>query len=980
MIKINALNKFYNKNRSNELHVLNDVSLELPERGMVAIFGRSGCGKTTLLNAIGGLDNTNSGNILIDGEKISDRNDVIRNKYIGYIFQNYNLNMEQTCFENVADALRLCGISDDKIIESRTLAALRNVGLENYKHRTPDTLSGGQMQRIAIARAIVKTPKIILADEPTGNLDEANTVMIMDLLKQIAQNHLVILVTHEADLVDHYCDRVIELADGKIVGERINLGANGYQARSKNDIYLGELEKSTLSNGKINVELYGVAENTGISLRIVNYQGKTYLSIDTQGVQVLDAASEIKLREGVYISEKEKNELSGDIDMSELPPLAVNKRSVYGRLFDFRSSLKSGFDSVMSKKKKKSNSLMRGCMLMFAFVIVFISSIQGTVFKQYKDAKSNYNQNVFYVYTKDFSVGDKLISALGSHGIDYTSIYQYYYRDTEISFSPGKFETYSQSGFSSGLYSNAVVFPYSMCEDKKLVAGSLDMLSGNEIIISTAVADKLLERSSFGFVENYNDIIGFVCGINGISLYVKGIVESNETSVYISTDIIERTSLIKNLGLHIGKGSGLNIQVEDGKTVLYIADGGEREYPKVGETMLILGREYIVSEIIVQKQVGSYYDYLLNNGKDDIIEKYNNYWTYCYEKVKEENPEISDDEHYQLTQKLYEDTYYQYQAEYYAFADEYLKTIPSNDFYNWFYKKYGYEYAKYIALGDIQMACVEHYRAYNGDEGYLNLIEAQELLFSDSYYQDTIYKEIDTHYDEYKREAAYDESQAVYDYRYFLSDGDYYKSTYALGSSHETVFTAYSEGMSFAPFYTMVHSIDYEATKSYLEQEFSNIETEYEEPALVTPDFLLEAELDTQREEMIASIVTLIIFVAVLSLCMYFIMRSALMGKVKEVGVYRAIGVSRKNLIFKFLIEALVLTTLTVFVGYFISSFIITYWISSSSIIAEVFYFPTWLSGTVLGLLYIVCTVSGLLPILTLLRKTPSEILAKYDI
>ncbi len=978
MIKINALNKFYNKNRSNELHVLNDVSLELPERGMVAIFGRSGCGKTTLLNAIGGLDNTNSGNILIDGEKISDRNDVIRNKYIGYIFQNYNLNMEQTCFENVADALRLCGISDDKIIESRTLAALRNVGLENYKHRTPDTLSGGQMQRIAIARAIVKTPRIILADEPTGNLDEANTVMIMDLLKQIAQNHLVILVTHEADLVDHYCDRVIELADGKIVGERINLGANGYQARSKNDIYLGELEKSTLSNGKINVELYGVAENTGISLRIVNYQGKTYLSIDTQGVQVLDAASEIKLREGVYISEKEKNELSGDIDMSELPPLAVNKRSVYGRLFDFRSSLKSGFDSVMSKKKKKSNSLMRGCMLMFAFVIVFISSIQGTVFKQYKDAKSNYNQNVFYVYTKDFSVGDKLISALGSHGIDYTSIYQYYYRDTEISFSPGKFETYSQSGFSSGLYSNAVVFPYSMCKDMRAVAGSAEAPSENEVILTTAVADKLLERSTFGFVEKYSDIIGFVGRLTDGTAVVKGIVESDETAVYVCNSRAGTASMLRNIGLRLDKGSTYGISVEDGKTVLYILDGGERDYPEIGKTVMISGREYVVSDIV--KRASSYRQYLEMNGRTDVIERFEYYRSSCYEKVKAENPSADGEELDNLVKELYESTYYEACAEFYAYADEYLSSsVLNGNYYYWVYQKYGHESAKYLALGDTQMACVEHYREKNGV--YLTISEADEILFSDADYQNMVYNEIEYYYTDYKYDYTDNSSYSFYDYGYLLSDSDYQKTSSALGSTDSMIIDSYRVDMPFnITFYTLVHSNDCDATKAYLEAEFSDIETIYKEPALVTPEGQLDNILESQRESMIASLVTLFVFVAVLSLCVYFIMRSALMGRVKEIGIYRAIGVSKGNLIFRFLIETLVLTTLTVFVGYLISSFLITNWISSSSLIAQLFYFPTWLSVTVLVLLYAVCTVSGLLPILTLLRKTPSEILAKYDI
>ena len=167
MIRIQNLHKFFNKGRQNEIHVINDVSLDLPERGMVAIFGKSGCGKTTLLNVIGGLDKYAEGALTIENQSIRENTDVIRNQYIGYIFQNYNLNKAESCFENVADALRLCGMTDEAEIEARVMAALANVDMDKYSKRTPDTLSGGQQQRIAIARAIVKNPRIILADEPT---------------------------------------------------------------------------------------------------------------------------------------------------------------------------------------------------------------------------------------------------------------------------------------------------------------------------------------------------------------------------------------------------------------------------------------------------------------------------------------------------------------------------------------------------------------------------------------------------------------------------------------------------------------------------------------------------------------------------------------------------------------------------------------------------------------------------------------------
>ena len=136
MIRIQGLHKFFNKGRQNEIHVLNNISLDLPEKGMVAIFGKSGCGKTTLLNVIGGLDGYAEGSLTIENQSIRQNTDVIRNQYVGYIFQNYNLNKEESCFDNVADALRLCGMRDEREIESRVMAALANVGMDKYAKRT----------------------------------------------------------------------------------------------------------------------------------------------------------------------------------------------------------------------------------------------------------------------------------------------------------------------------------------------------------------------------------------------------------------------------------------------------------------------------------------------------------------------------------------------------------------------------------------------------------------------------------------------------------------------------------------------------------------------------------------------------------------------------------------------------------------------------------------------------------------------------
>ena len=187
MIRIEGLNKYYNKGRKNQIHVINDTNIELPDKGLVALLGPSGCGKTTLLNAIGGLDRVNKGNIYINDKRITRRTtskiDNIRNLNVGYIFQDYKLIDNMTVYENVTMVLKMIGIKDKNEIKKRVDYILERVGIYRYRHRPCSMLSGGERQRVGIARALVKNPDIILADEPTGNLDSKNTIEIMNIIK-----------------------------------------------------------------------------------------------------------------------------------------------------------------------------------------------------------------------------------------------------------------------------------------------------------------------------------------------------------------------------------------------------------------------------------------------------------------------------------------------------------------------------------------------------------------------------------------------------------------------------------------------------------------------------------------------------------------------------------------------------------------------------------------------------------------------------
>ena len=191
MLTLQNVDKYFYRGKSNQIHVINDTSLEFGETGLTALLGPSGCGKTTLLNVIGGLDKADKGKIYINGEKITGRTagrvDKIRNLNIGYIFQNYNLIGTMTVFDNVAMVLKMVGIKDEDEIKEKVEYALDLVGMYRYRKRYADMLSGGERQRVGIARAIVKNPSIIIADEPTGNLDSANTLEVMNIIKSISR-------------------------------------------------------------------------------------------------------------------------------------------------------------------------------------------------------------------------------------------------------------------------------------------------------------------------------------------------------------------------------------------------------------------------------------------------------------------------------------------------------------------------------------------------------------------------------------------------------------------------------------------------------------------------------------------------------------------------------------------------------------------------------------------------------------------------
>ena len=217
MIRVEHLNKTYERARAGDRRVLKDISFTLPDKGFVCILGPSGCGKTSLLNAVGGLDRFDNGTITAGDTTVSRYGtgayEDKRNRNFGYIFQNYYLLDEHTVGYNIYLGLHSLELSHREKI-ARIRSALKAVEMDRYIHRRVCDLSGGQQQRVAIARALARRPRVIFADEPTGNLDEANTMNICTLLRKASRDSLVIMVTHEERIANFFADRIIRLDHG----------------------------------------------------------------------------------------------------------------------------------------------------------------------------------------------------------------------------------------------------------------------------------------------------------------------------------------------------------------------------------------------------------------------------------------------------------------------------------------------------------------------------------------------------------------------------------------------------------------------------------------------------------------------------------------------------------------------------------------------------------------------------------------------
>ena len=320
MLQLKRITKNY-LSGDNEVKALKGIDLEFRESEFVSILGQSGCGKTTLLNIIGGLDRYTSGDLLINGKstkEFKDKDwDTYRNHSIGFVFQSYNLIPHQTVLANVELALTISGVGKEER-RKRAKEALEKVGLGDQLNKKPNQMSGGQMQRVAIARALVNDPDILLADEPTGALDSATSVQVMEILKEISKDRLIIMVTHNPSLAEKYSSRIIKLLDGKVIDD-----SNPYSSNKDDKERIKTKKEKT---GKASMKF-----KTAIQLSLNNLmtkKGRTFLTSFAGSIGIIGIALILSLSNGMqnYIDRVQEDTLASypitiqeaTIDMSSM--------------------------------------------------------------------------------------------------------------------------------------------------------------------------------------------------------------------------------------------------------------------------------------------------------------------------------------------------------------------------------------------------------------------------------------------------------------------------------------------------------------------------------------------------------------------------------------------------------------------------------------------------------------------------------------
>lgn len=489
MLQLNNITKDYISGDT-VVNALKGISISFREHEFVSILGQSGCGKTTMLNIIGGLDRYTDGDLIIGGrstKEFKDKDwDSYRNHKIGFIFQSYNLIPHQTVLSNVELALTLSGVSKTER-RKRAVEALEMVGLGDQINKKPNQMSGGQMQRVAIARALVNDPDIILADEPTGALDSETSVQVMDILKKISDNKLIIMVTHNAELAEQYSSRIIRLLDGKVTDDTAP-----YEIPAGKEIspVAGALDKKE----KVSMSFF-----TALSLSFKNLltkKGRTFLTSFAGSIGIIGIALILSLSSGfqAYINRVQEDTVS-------TYPITIENESV-----DYSSMLNSMMGETGTVKDKEEGRI---------YAAPVMSQFVNTMSAEVK--KNNLSELKKYLESPDCNIGDYVLDVQYQYDIP-LNVYAKDYSGGINKVNPSTLyqdiwgvsdETMSSSLVSS--FSNTDMWSQ-MIDNQDLLNSQYDLVAGS-------------------WPDNYNEVVVVADKnhqITDVSLYALGIRNSSE--------------------------------------------------------------------------------------------------------------------------------------------------------------------------------------------------------------------------------------------------------------------------------------------------------------------------------------------------------------------------------------------------------------------------------------------------------------------
>ena len=580
MIKIENIGKVFNPRSRGRNEVLKGVSFELPEKGFIAIYGKSGSGKTTLLNIIGGLDKQDKGKIYIDGENVAGKVDKIRNAKIGFIFQNYYLERGYTIAEIMRNAMHIAGFKDEGEIERRSEQVLTLVDMERFKNKQGDALSGGQKQRVAIARALIKGADVILADEPTGNLDAENTMKVMDILKEISKTKLVVVVTHEITLIKKYADSYIKLVDGKL-DENTLLGEVFEYDTERNNIYVDKTPREELKEGALEID-----KPTGKdTVQVFNDNGSIYIRAG-KNVTVLDDKSEKKI---IFRGTERQSEEEQPARL--VPDFAKSTAKRNGRLFTGKSIFKLFRSDGSERAYSTANIFKQIFIFVIAAVLCFLSLI---AFEAANTRIENKVLDSDSVYVNMNTYTD--LRTLDTSLYEYIDFFETQYKQGGFSYN----EIASLSGISAD-YAPKAIEADDTAESVGLIYGA--MPQEGEVLISRALAETL--KKQFRLPELSSDRAMLLVVFEG-EYRVSGITDGDTPAVYLN-----KVDYVNFLGVYN------TLQFNDYNNLFFAADFAGTSY--TSEILLSDSSTLGDSEVTVEINRNSLYKMVSDTTQADYL-------------------------------------------------------------------------------------------------------------------------------------------------------------------------------------------------------------------------------------------------------------------------------------------------------------------------------------------------------------------------